>query len=694
MDCIRKDYESNAYDALSYTWGSTDKPHDMHIGNYALPIGTNLRAALLKLRHTNSVRIIWVDAICINQDDVNERNHQVHIMKRIFSRAASVIVWLGPESPSYREAMELIIDCNRPINSKALLSHKEDSLIGLSNIFRRRWWKRIWIVQEAVAANELVIFCGRYKIPWHFVSHVCNEIREKEFSSNKKSQLLRSSGYRNFTALNDFRKDRGRMSLTKYLQCTKDYKATDARDKLYALIGVASDISPEDIVPDYTKPTRTVFLDLVRFLVVQRGSLDIISSGRLLRPASTTPSGTQLEAEGIFPSWFPDWRVSQELRPLNSEGRDGASYRAGGDTPAVVRMDAFPLVLEAEGIIVDKVDFFGGAIRAPAQNSLPTLQRWQYIAGQHLVSESNFGAVTPLDFWTTIVAGKNYKGSLDSGSNKDSASFAQEAGFLSGGKGSQEVWMADYFADAVTRAAMGRRFFITAKKRMGLGVPEIQPNDRVVVLKGCSVPLIMRAVGDHMVIVGESYVSGIMNGEVIEGLTAASKQVLRAARPTEGPWVAQQGSSPIACCHELDSSTGRNQQRRGPEGPDPKVHRKVNQFINQSDLVCRPFSLIACPVKYNAIRLATAFHVSNKRTISALTHRAQGLPTRASSFTLSHRMMQASSRQADKTASSLPVIGPPPSQDGNTEAQHILGSLRPWARPSPAVLSSRRSSSL
>lgn len=67
---------------------------------------------------------------------------------------------------------------------------------------------------------------------------------------------------------------------------------------------------------------------------------------------------------------------------------------------------------------------------------------------------------------------------------------------------------------------MGRRFFITAKKRMDLGVPEIQPNDKVVVLKDWSMPLIMRAVGGHTVVVGESYVSGIMNGEVIEGLAA------------------------------------------------------------------------------------------------------------------------------------------------------------------------------
>lgn len=178
-------------------------------------------------------------------------------------------------------------------------------------------------------------------------------------------------------------------------------------------------------------------------------------------------------------------------------------------------MDAFPHMLEVEGIIVDKIDFFGGAISAPARESIQTLRRWQYIASQHLTSSSNLGEVTPPAFLTTIVAGKNYMAGYAHGTSSQSKSFAES--WISG-EVSQTVGMSDYFADAVTRAVMGRRFFITAKKRMGLGVPEVQIRDRVVVLKGCSVPLIMRAVGDHMVIVGESYVSGIMGGEVMEDL--------------------------------------------------------------------------------------------------------------------------------------------------------------------------------
>ena len=86
---------------------------------------------------------------------------------------------------------------------------------------------------------------------------------------------------------------------------------------------------------------------------------------------------------------------------------DGASYRASGDTSDIVRMDALPLALEVVGIVVDDIDFFGGAIAFSVQDSLPTIRRWQYIAGQHLISGSNTGAETAPGFWTTIVAGKD-----------------------------------------------------------------------------------------------------------------------------------------------------------------------------------------------------------------------------------------------------------------------------------------------
>ncbi|KAK2605433.1 hypothetical protein N8I77_008270 [Diaporthe amygdali] len=98
------------------------------------------------LRHAISASIIRLDALWVNQDGVKDQNRQVYIMERIYSRAASVVVWLGPESPLSQAAMELIINRNGPSKRIELLNNEEDSLRGFSDIFRWRWWKRIWIV--------------------------------------------------------------------------------------------------------------------------------------------------------------------------------------------------------------------------------------------------------------------------------------------------------------------------------------------------------------------------------------------------------------------------------------------------------------------------------------------------------------------------------------------------------------------
>ncbi|KAK0634143.1 heterokaryon incompatibility, partial [Immersiella caudata] len=82
------------YDALSYTWGNLAKTHEMKIGDASLPITTNLYMALRELRRKHTLTL-WVDAVCIDQSNCQERNHQVRMMRRIFSNASSVIVWLG-----------------------------------------------------------------------------------------------------------------------------------------------------------------------------------------------------------------------------------------------------------------------------------------------------------------------------------------------------------------------------------------------------------------------------------------------------------------------------------------------------------------------------------------------------------------------------------------------------------------------
>ena len=102
------------YEALSYTWGSskdqvTAKVTDpSHLGNTTIQIGLNLACALRYLRHSGIARTFWIDAICINQDDADERNAQVKRMGDIYSIANRVVVWLGEQADDSKHAFSTL----------------------------------------------------------------------------------------------------------------------------------------------------------------------------------------------------------------------------------------------------------------------------------------------------------------------------------------------------------------------------------------------------------------------------------------------------------------------------------------------------------------------------------------------------------------------------------------------------------
>lgn len=96
------------YEALSYMWGSPTSSNSIEINGKTCSIRENLFSALLHLRHWHTPRTLWIDALCINQEDNSERNHQVHQMGRIYQSALNVVVWLGPSDASSGVAMQFL----------------------------------------------------------------------------------------------------------------------------------------------------------------------------------------------------------------------------------------------------------------------------------------------------------------------------------------------------------------------------------------------------------------------------------------------------------------------------------------------------------------------------------------------------------------------------------------------------------
>ena len=183
------------YEALSYTWGSPLELREISIDGQIYHVRENLYWALYYLRLEDKVRHIWVDALCINQTDIKERNSQVSHMDLIYKYASRVAVWLGPEQeedakalqylhqihsngglPKYFQEMpydyemgERVFD---PVANEEWYRRYRSMWGPISKLCCRDYWTRVWIMQEVHFAAEITLYCGDYAIDWHIFSKV------------------------------------------------------------------------------------------------------------------------------------------------------------------------------------------------------------------------------------------------------------------------------------------------------------------------------------------------------------------------------------------------------------------------------------------------------------------------------------------------------------------------------------------
>jgi hypothetical protein len=133
---------SHPYEALSYFWGSDDKPQSIIIDNQKLAVTENLYKSLLRPRDRKIPRTIWVDAICINQADEKEKGLQIQFMAAIYAKASRVIVWLGEAQVDSDRALDLIrIACEK----SAVPSDTEPLEQAVPQLLKRPWFRRIWV---------------------------------------------------------------------------------------------------------------------------------------------------------------------------------------------------------------------------------------------------------------------------------------------------------------------------------------------------------------------------------------------------------------------------------------------------------------------------------------------------------------------------------------------------------------------
>jgi hypothetical protein len=135
--------ETHLYEALSYVWGSAEKKLSLRMHNQSFDVTVNLHAALLRLRNHFMERILWVDAICIDQENQEEKEHQIQSMAKIYSQANRVVVWLGEAAEDSDLALEEICLAGRKKPTNPL--NNEPIKLAVLALLQRPWFRRIWV---------------------------------------------------------------------------------------------------------------------------------------------------------------------------------------------------------------------------------------------------------------------------------------------------------------------------------------------------------------------------------------------------------------------------------------------------------------------------------------------------------------------------------------------------------------------
>jgi hypothetical protein len=343
------------YEALSYVWGEATVTAPIKLNGKSFQATKNLEAALRALRHRDAERLLWVDAICIDQSRTTERNREVRRMDHIYRNAVQTVIWLGrgTEEGNIRRPLEdidsiprkthdllnLLADADPEVPEDAAnVLRRADSTRGLQLLFRfftRPWFTRVWILQEIALAKTASIIYGDVMIPWDRIVQVLESLRRLKANANirkvsaaARGQCVHRCRMQTISANHQENEEPAISHLEGLLWHTQYFVVTDPRDRLYGLLGMVKGLRDEKLLEiDYSKPVAEVFLDFSVFML-QKGTLSSILC------SITQP------LDGL-PSWTSNWTASVD--DLSSSGGPRASKVSDG-------MDMFMLYYKTHNI--------------------------------------------------------------------------------------------------------------------------------------------------------------------------------------------------------------------------------------------------------------------------------------------------------------------------------------------------------
>lgn len=286
------------YMALSYVWGSPRiVAYVMVEGRFAL-VTENLHAALQHLRPEQEPLNIWIDQICINQEDQEERGQQVMLMHEIFSKSDQVTIWLGKDTHMYEEGLLFILKLLA--HTDYLDAQHDDDLAGsvveftksqdveailpsLSALYENRWFSRSWTFQEAVCNPDTGIIASFEGVPSFkgITFQILISFTQLLMRNDTIKLLLPLSNEsyratRQIMVISHYRTSNPGQSLLQLAHSTRDRSATDVKDRLYSLIPVAASTDQQAFRPNYGHSATRVYTEFATSVILESNRLHLL----------------------------------------------------------------------------------------------------------------------------------------------------------------------------------------------------------------------------------------------------------------------------------------------------------------------------------------------------------------------------------------------------------------------------------
>lgn len=578
------------YEPISYCWraytreswlGSTYKEKKkqkkirLRVDGANFYITENLHGALRQMRLESKARVLWADAICINQEDDKEKSAQVAMMAQIYKGGLRTLAWLGEADHRTHKAFKFLKYCAEPLtwDTTSSSSRNESStsdmdsgnsytsnaptifrwlpalwdyfrngrlIVSVESIVGRPYFRRAWVIQEIVKSRSVLCMCGKFVISCKDLMDGVSEVTADVRGTDSLNALDDIWGY-----LDDY-------DLMEVVMMASPTQASDPRDKLYGLVGLVPDgAMTVDITVDYNKDAGEVFYDFTKGLLLSSTKLAVLSMSY----------GCSPDKPRHVPSWVWNPQPDKPYDRLSLPHSASKYYQAARDSQS--KPEVRGSMLGLRGIVLQTVTTVSSGWKPlPSRNVPPYLTDPRELLHYLLLyfehrTVGGISGVSPdsktaehlrnVFFRTTWPTSFSTETPLPVGDQSEEALHIENltcfdskvmkhfGRFLSAGDKPITPWTRFKLLGAIETWMIRGAFGNTAAKEFGKLMPSVSylgnrrlartdggdialcpketaVKDKLVLLQGSDVPFILRPIGDRWQIVGECYAHVLMDG--------------------------------------------------------------------------------------------------------------------------------------------------------------------------------------